>query len=217
MAAQPQLAKFFARGDRPSAKAVYQTTTAWLVVLSWPLYLVVIVYGTRVLSLFGHSYRAGATVMTILAISMLLASACGQVDTVLITAGRSWWSLCNGLVAMVVNVVLDVLLIPRYGIAGAAVGWAAAIAAGNLIPLVQVASVVKVHPFGRSSLLAATVAFVCFFGLPTGARLLLGNGLLVTGGVLLVGAGAMGAVLWRFRGVLASEPQAPATRTVTLP
>ena len=33
----------------------------------------------------------------------------------------------NGLLAVVVNVGLDVLLIPRYGITGAAIGWSAAI------------------------------------------------------------------------------------------
>ena len=89
--------------------------------------------------MFGHSYRAGHMVMIILGLTMLLATACGQVDMVLITTGRSSWSLANGLVALVVNVGLDLLLIPRYGITGAAIGWAVAIVVTNLTPLAQLA------------------------------------------------------------------------------
>src|SRR6202044_2335295 len=54
--------------------------------------------------------------------------------------GRSSWSLANGLMAVVVNVTLDVLLIPRYGITGAAIGWAVAIIITNLTPLAQLAA-----------------------------------------------------------------------------
>ena len=53
--------------------------------------------------------------MVILGLTMLLQTACGQVDMVLVTAGRSSWSLANGLLAVVVNVGLDVLLIPPTG------------------------------------------------------------------------------------------------------
>src|SRR6185437_16689161 len=105
---------------------------------TWPLYLLAVIYGPEVLSIFGHSYRAGHLVMVILGLTMLLATACGQVDMVLVTTGRSSWSLLNGLLAVVVNVGLDLILIPRYGIAGAAAGWSAAIALTNLLPLAQI-------------------------------------------------------------------------------
>ena len=65
---------------------------------------------------------------------------------VLVTTGRSSWSLVNGLLAVVVNVGLDVLLIPRYGIIGAAIGWSAAIVLTNLLPLAQVAATVPAAP-----------------------------------------------------------------------
>src|SRR5262249_49791274 len=122
MAAQPQLTRLFAVHDRPGAKAVYQATTAWLILLTWPLYLLAILFGPGVLAIFGHSSHAGSTVMVILALAMLVATACGQVDMVLITAGKSSWSLANGLAAMVVNIGLDLILIPRLGITGAAIG-----------------------------------------------------------------------------------------------
>ena len=126
--------------------------------------------------MFGHSYRAGHLVMIILGLTMLLATACGQVDMVLITTGRSSWSLANGLMAVVVNVGLDLLLIPRYGITGAAIGWAAAIVVTNLTPLAQLAVSVRLHPFGRGSLIAMSLSALSFAVIPLAARALFGAG-----------------------------------------
>ena len=74
----------------------------------------------------------------ILSLTMLLATACGPVDSVLLMAGRSWLSLRNSTVALAVNVGLNLVLIPLYGIRGAAIAWSVAIVVRNLLPLVQV-------------------------------------------------------------------------------
>jgi O-antigen/teichoic acid export membrane protein len=201
-AAQPQLSYLFGIGDRAAAGAVYQATTAWLIVLTWPLYLLSALFGPQLLAVFGRSYRDGATVVVILALAMLLATACGQVDLVLTTAGRSRWSLFNGLLAVLVNVAVDVALIPRAGITGAAIGWAAALAVSNLVPLVQVAWVARVHPFGRGPAAAIAVTAVAFGAVPLAARTALGPGL--TASLTGVAAGTLLAVagLWCCRGAL---------------
>jgi O-antigen/teichoic acid export membrane protein len=202
MAAQPRFTELFALGDRRSANVVYQVTTAWLVLLTWPLYLLAIVFGPEVLSVFGHSYKAGANVMVILGIAMLLATACGQVDMVLITTGRSSWSLINGLLAVGVNVGLDLVLIPRYGITGAAIGWAIAIVVTNLMPLAQLASSIHLQPFGRGTLLAAALSAVSFCAVPFAIRSVLGGGLAGLAAGVAAGCAVEAAGLWRFRGVL---------------
>ena len=198
-AAQPRFAELFAVNDRRGANVVYRVTTAWLIVLTWPLYLLAVIYGPEVLSIFGHSYRAGDTVMVILGLTMLVATACGQVNMVLITTGRSSWSLANGLMAVVVNVGLDVLLIPRYGITGAAIGWAAAIIVTNLVPLAQLAVSVRLHPFGRGSFIAAGLAVVSFAVIPLAVRAGFGRGGVASLSAVAAGCLVQAAGLWRFR------------------
>ena len=213
-AAQPQLSHLFGIGDRAAAGAVYQATTAWLIVLTWPLYLLSALFGPQLLAVFGRSYQDGATVVVILALAMLLATACGQVDLVLTMTGRSRWSLFNGLLAVLVNVAVDVALIPRAGITGAAIGWAAALAVSNLVPLAQVAWVARIHPFGRGPAAAIAVTAVAFGAVPLAARTALGPGLAaslagVAAGTLLAVAG-----LWCCRGALrlAALPGRPKTQ-----
>jgi O-antigen/teichoic acid export membrane protein len=202
MAAQPQLTKLFAIRDRSSANTVYQVTTAWLILLTWPLYLLAIVFGPSVLAIFGRSYHAGSTVMIILAVAMLVATGCGQVDMVLITTGRSSWSLINGLLAMAINIGVDLALIPRLGITGAAIGWAAAIAITNLVPLVQVAVAERVHPFGQGMAAACALSVVSFGAIPLGLRILAGPTAAVSIGAIALGCAVMALGLWRLHGAL---------------
>jgi O-antigen/teichoic acid export membrane protein len=202
MAAQPRFAELFTIGKRREVNSVYQATTAWLMLLTWPLYLLAIIFGPEVLTVFGHSYRAGASVMAILGAAMLLATACGQVDMVLIASGRSSWSLMNGLFAVAANVGLDLVLIPRYGIAGAAIGWAVAIALTNVVPLIQLAAVSRVHPFGRSTLAAVLLPVVCMTAVPLAVRAVAGPGAAAAVAGIVIGSALLVAGSWRFRETL---------------
>jgi O-antigen/teichoic acid export membrane protein len=88
--------------------------------------------------------------------------------------GRSGWNLFNTVVAVVTNVVLNVLLIPRIGMTGAALAWAASILANNLLPLVEVWALFRLHPFGPSTRIVAAATAACFGVVPLIARLALG-------------------------------------------
>jgi O-antigen/teichoic acid export membrane protein len=202
MAAQPRFAELFTVGKRREVNSVYQATTAWLMLLTWPLYLLAMIFGPEFLTVFGHSYRAGASVMVILAGAMLLATACGQVDMVLIASGHSSWSLMNGLFAVAANVGLDLVLIPKYGIAGAAIGWAMAIALTNVVPLIQLAVVSRVHPFGRSTLAAVLLPVVCMAAVPLAVRAVAGPGAVAAVAGIVIGSALLVAGSWRFRETL---------------
>jgi O-antigen/teichoic acid export membrane protein len=202
MASQPRFTEMFTQRDFLGANRVYQATTAWLILLTWPAYLLAISFGPQILTLFGHSYLAGATVIVVLALAMLLLTGCGLVDMVLVTTGRSTWSLYNGLLAVAINVALDVLLIPRYGITGAAVAWAAAIVVSNLMPLAQLAATVRLHPFGRGSVIAIALCSLSFGVLPVAARELAGRGVVPSAAAIACGCAVMAAGMWRFRAEL---------------
>ena len=135
---------------------------------------------------------------------------------VLITTGRSSWSLANGLMAVVVNVTLDVLLIPRYGITGAAIGWAVAIIITNLIPLAQLAASKRLNPFGRGTFTAIGLALVSFAVIPLAVRTAFGPGAIAS--LSAVGAGCLvqAAGLWWFRDSLRLKALPGASRLTKL-
>ncbi len=201
-AVQHRFAGLFATGDLAAARRLYQTTTGWLIAGAWPLFLLCVVLAEPVLRLFGDSYSDAAPVMRVLSAVMLLAVACGMVSMVLEMAGRSVATLLQTLLALAANVGLNVLLIPHWGLLGAAVAWAAAIALNNLIPFVQLHRDYRMQPLGGGALLAMAAATVCFGLLPGAAAWLTGShpAALVTATV--VGAGLYLAALWSGRRIL---------------
>jgi O-antigen/teichoic acid export membrane protein len=141
---------------------VYQAATLWSVTAAWPLYLVLAGFAPLVMSVFGDQYSAASDVVVILSLAMLLATACGPVDSVLLMAGRSGLSLRNSTVALAIDVGLNLVLIPRFGIRGAAMAWAVAIVARNVMPLVQVRRHLGLWPITRTTVRVALGAVACF-------------------------------------------------------
>lgn len=198
-AVQPRLAEHLTLGERDAANLLYRASTGWLILVTWPLYWLSIVFAPLVLTIFGEGYPASARTMMLLSAAMLLASACGIVDMVLTMAGRTGWNLANNLAALAVSAGLSVLLIPAYGGLGAAIGWAAAIVVRNLLPLVQLAVRMRLHPFSAASGIACAITTLWFGALPLAARLLLGDGLPQACGAVLVGGIGAAGCLWYFR------------------
>ncbi|SDD33823.1 polysaccharide biosynthesis C-terminal domain-containing protein [Glycomyces harbinensis] len=161
---QPRAAAAMAVGEPASARALYQTSTAWIVSLTWPVYLAVGLLADWYLQLFGTEYAGGDArmVVWILVPAMMISSACGVVDSMLSMAGKTSWQLIDVSISLVVNVGLNLALIPSMGVVGAAIAWSAAVLVNNLVPLVQLWRTFGLHPFGvltRRTLLAAGLGF----------------------------------------------------------
>lgn len=175
LAAQPQFAEKISTRQHRAANELYQITTAWLVMVTWPIYLLLIVFAEPVLHVFGRGYSSGQTVIILIAASMLLSTGLGMVDTVLAMAGHTSWNLANALLALGANLGLDFWLIPKHGIVGAAVGWAVAIAVRNVAAALQVGFAMRFQPVARSGIVAALLAVSCFAVVPVAFRLALGD------------------------------------------
>ena len=200
-AVQPRAAAAMATGESVSARRLYQESTAWIVSLTWPFYLMVGLGVDWYLRLFGGSYDADGAreVVWILVPAMMASSACGVVDSMLAMAGKTSWQLIDVMVSLSVNLVLNLALIPSLGVVGAAIAWSAAIVVNNLIPLAQLWRTFGLHPFGASARRALASCGIAFGALPAAAGLL---GPSWTLAALAAAGAAWTAVLLRYRGRL---------------
>ncbi|MCC5574228.1 lipopolysaccharide biosynthesis protein [Microtetraspora sp. AC03309] len=153
-AVQPGLVRALAQGDLGRARELYQTATMWLVMVTWPVWLGYAVLAPWLLQIFGTSYARGASVALVLSATMMVASACGMVDVMLIASGHTTASLVNAVCAVTATIALDVLLVPVHGALGAALGWSGGVLVKNLLPLVQLSRRYGLRPFGRHSMAA---------------------------------------------------------------
>lgn len=201
---QPMVSRQLTLEDRAGAQRVFATSTAWIVMATWPVHLTVAVGAPVYLSLFGEGYAgAGQTTTVLLALTMLLATACGPVDVMLLMAGRSGLSLANNVAALAVNLALNLLLIPDHGATGAAIAWSAALVTRNLLPLLQVRAMLSMTPFSSALLWATASVSLCFGGISLLARLLFGSNIGGLAAGLALACPAYLALLWAGRERLA--------------
>jgi O-antigen/teichoic acid export membrane protein len=198
----PRLSEVLAREEHDRAGHLWQGATAWLMLLVWPFYFTLIVFGSTVLGLFGPGFSEGALALAIIAGASLVANGVGPVDIVLLMGGRSGWQLANTVVALSLNVVLNLLLIPPLGIEGAAIAWAASLLANNLLPLAQVWAFQRLQPFGRAWGRVALASVGCVLAPAVAFRLVFGSGVVAFLTASALGYAAYLAVVWRSRRVL---------------
>ncbi|TQL76004.1 O-antigen/teichoic acid export membrane protein [Stackebrandtia endophytica] len=201
-AVQPRLATSMSAADYDTAKSLYQVTTGWIVISSWPILLSVGWLAPQYLGVFGSEYvtTAGVTVVWLLVAGMLSATVCGVVDSVLVMAGRTGWQLYNVVVALAVNLGLNLWLIPSQGIVGAAIAWAVSLAVNNVIPLALLNGGFRLHPIGNGTVTAIGLTVGWFGVLPALASAMGGPGVMVA--ALSIGGIGLVASAWRSRNTL---------------
>ena len=168
--AQPMFSRLLAEGHHQRTSTIYQTATGWLVAITWPQYLAIAIFAPLLLGIFGSEFTEGSTVVAILAGSAMIGAAAGPVDMLLLMAGKSTWSLGNTAVTLASNVVLNLILIPQFGIEGAAIAWAASRIIANALPLFQVGRYLRFFPWGPGARHASVASALFFGGVGVAAR-----------------------------------------------
>jgi O-antigen/teichoic acid export membrane protein len=125
-AAGPRFSAIIAEGDRAKLAVFAAQATRWAFWPALAVGLAVLAAGDFLLSLFGAAFTAGHVVMAILLSGILAKALVGPGEVLLMMAGKQ--RLCAYLygVALATNLSLDILLIPHFGIEGAAIATASA-------------------------------------------------------------------------------------------
>jgi O-antigen/teichoic acid export membrane protein len=117
----PLTAELHHQDDQRELKRLTQSSTRWVLVICLPFLLVLLIApGSFLATFFGEAYRSGAGVLIVLTVAQLVNLGAGAVDQFLIMTGnqRSWLK-ASGLVFLI-SAGLFPLLIPRWGLIGAA-------------------------------------------------------------------------------------------------
>lgn len=145
----PRMSSAVAQGRTGEARSLFRRVTSLLILSSWPFYIAVAVFAPDLLGLFGEPFREGTTALVVLAIAMGLRNTGGALQTVLLMAGRSTSQLMNKAVQLTVLIVLCLVLVPMWGIVGAAVAYAAGVVVDTLLAGIQVHRAVGVRADAR--------------------------------------------------------------------
>jgi O-antigen/teichoic acid export membrane protein len=134
VAIAPRLAEAHVLGDLGRLRSLVRAATLAALVWAVPVAVVMIGGGALILeAVFGHDFVAGSTSLAILSVGQLVNALTGPLGLLLNMTGRERAAVRGQAIGAVLNLVLGVLLIPRWGATGAAAATAAGLVTANAI------------------------------------------------------------------------------------
>lgn len=130
----PLAARMFARHDREGINQLYWQTAIWIAVLSFPLFALTFSVAEPVtVTLFGQRYESSAVYLSLLSLGYYFSAALGFNGLTLKVYGRLKYIVTINVLAALVNIGINLILIPRYGPLGAAIGTCGTLIAHNIL------------------------------------------------------------------------------------
>lgn len=188
----PRFSALLAQGKHSAVESLYSSTARWILLFGAPAYILLAVFAPTVLGWLGTEFEAGALSMVILSLGSIIMLAAGNVQSLLLMAGRSGWGAFNKAVVLGLNVAGNLAVLPVLGISGAACVWVICVLVDTTLAGYQVRRATGISLELRPTLRVAC-AVALFAGAPALAtEAVLGQGEISLGlATLLVGLGLL--------------------------
>jgi O-antigen/teichoic acid export membrane protein len=129
----------------------YAILTKWIFALTLPLFLIIFLFPEAVLNiLFGSRYIQAGTALQILAFGMFIHTFLGPNGATLMIAGKTRFLMWTSLIGAIMNIALNIFLIPLLGIIGAAIASASSLAVINVLNSTWLYLLFRIHPFTKN-------------------------------------------------------------------
>jgi O-antigen/teichoic acid export membrane protein len=142
----PIASEFFSENKHRELDSLYKTVSKWIFALTLPLSSLLLLFPDGILNLFGKDYSHGAPALIILALGWLFHSTAATSGIVLTMSGRSRLHLLNFSFLLITNVLLNLLLVPKFGLLGAAIATSASAVMVDIVTVLEVRFILKMFP-----------------------------------------------------------------------
>jgi O-antigen/teichoic acid export membrane protein len=144
----PTMARMFARKDQEGIDDLYWQSAVWITVISFPIFLITFSLAQPLtVLLFGERYAESGWIMAVLAFGYYFNAALGYNADTLRIYGRLRYTVAIDFVAMFISLGLNLILIPRYGAIGAAVGTCGTLVLYNILNHLGLKLATKINLF----------------------------------------------------------------------
>lgn len=135
---QPKITQLFTQNNLSEVQRIAQKSSKLVFWLSLPVFLILIFGSKYVMWLYGKEFMLGAMSLSILTIGQIFNTACGPVAQLLNATGYHKQFRNISFFGAFVNIVINLFLIPAYGIEGAAIANTISMICWNIIATVYI-------------------------------------------------------------------------------
>ncbi|HKV58818.1 MAG TPA: oligosaccharide flippase family protein [Ktedonobacteraceae bacterium] len=148
----PIIAELHAKEETQKLTSMFKLVTKWTITLSLPIFGVATLFSVSLLGISGGNFASAWPLLIALSVGNLFNAGTGSVGYMLLMTGHQKLSFLNSLVAVIFNVVFNIILTPRYGAMGTAISTGLAYTIVNMMRLLQVYVLLKIQPYRWDSL-----------------------------------------------------------------
>ncbi len=160
----PILSGMYSQGAMSPARKNFLILTKWLCLATMPLFLILFAFPEVVLSsLFGASYTGAADALRLLSAGFIINNYFGPNGATLIAMGKTQFVMWATLATAIINVGLNIVLIPPFGIEGAAIATVVAMISTNLLKGWKLHSLSRMHPLSKNLMKLTLVSLGLLF------------------------------------------------------
>ena len=134
----PKFAALHRAGDMATLGRIARQSAKLMALMASPILAIFTLFPARVMRMFGPEFAAGAPVLSILAVGQFINVVTGSVGWLLIMCGHERLMRNNIAVCAAVGLALNLVLIPPFGVIGAAIAAATTLALQMIIAAVMV-------------------------------------------------------------------------------
>jgi O-antigen/teichoic acid export membrane protein len=143
---RPAAAAVLARGERLTP--LYRSVSRSILMLCLPASIVLILFPARVMAVVGDQFITAAPVVRLVAAAAVVSFILGPASSALVMAGRSRTPLINGMIAGMMGFTLNLILIPKIGLTGAAIAQCVSSIASSALNAVAAHRLLKIFSIG---------------------------------------------------------------------
>ncbi|AFK22067.1 flippase [Pyrococcus sp. ST04] len=155
------VSQLYAQGKISEMKRVYQILTKWIFLLTLPVFSVMFLFPEATIRFFfGNKYVSATSALRILALGFMFHTFLGLNGLSLIVIGESGFIMISNLISTILNIFMNILLIPKYSIEGAAIATAISYFIGNVLNSVRLYQETKIHPFSWNYVKPLAISFI---------------------------------------------------------
>ena len=159
----PVITEYSTVKDFSGMQKVYSSVTKWIFMLTFPILIYIFFYSRDVIwLLYGEAFTKGSPALIVLTIGVAMTGLTGSTGGILIAIKKTKLNLLAEITGMVSNVGLNVILIPKFGIIGAAIGTSVSIAVRNISSLGFVYKELKIHPYNLNYIKIIVASLIAF-------------------------------------------------------
>ncbi|HDD46372.1 MAG TPA: flippase [Candidatus Aenigmarchaeota archaeon] len=172
----PCISELYAQGDIQSVKEAYRTAARWAFYGALPLFFAIILFSQRFITLlFGKEYLPATLPLLILACGSFLNVISGSFGETLIAIGRTKINMILSFSSLISSLILNIWLIPRHGIVGAAVATSISLSLMCFIGMAYLYNQFRLQPFTYNHLIFSFYVIAAFIILYVLTRIFIGQ------------------------------------------